>query len=442
VHQGLASASQDIGDIDTALKEYKKSVEISRQHGMIDYEMSSLVGLAWTMWWTPVRTMKDEVIRFYEEGIRRAREVGSKATESTILSFKGSYVSILGRRYPETERYKANEILAEAERMAGETGDQYAIFLNRSFRALSERWLGRPKKAIELTEGLVEALRGTSKLMSLPSLMSIRGLALAEYGQIEDGIELLRDGIDICEKLGGVLMLGRLYNTLGYCYAEIHHPERAWPFNLQSREIARKHMEQYPMGREVAGEHAAQADVNLMENLFDQGRMDEAWHRIEFCREEWESLNYDRNRDQRGSRMDYLAAQILLHRNDRGQAEVLIRENLERVREQNAKKREGGFLRLLGEVQIRRNESDNAVKNLNEAIFILKEVGNPRQLWLAHSSLASVYGQLDRLSEAREQWAMAAEVIHRTAKGVSNSELREGFLKAEPVRRILSKATS
>jgi predicted ATPase len=52
VHQGLAVASQDIGDIDTALKEYKKSVEISRQHGMIDHEMDGLDGLAWTMWWT------------------------------------------------------------------------------------------------------------------------------------------------------------------------------------------------------------------------------------------------------------------------------------------------------------------------------------------------------------------------------------------------------
>jgi class 3 adenylate cyclase/tetratricopeptide (TPR) repeat protein len=437
--QGLAAASQDVGDIDTASAEYRKSIEMTRRHGLIDYEMAGLSGLAWTMWWAPIATMKDEVIRFYEEAIARAREVGNKAVESRILTVKGLYIFLLGGRYHGLERYRGNEIIAEAERMALETGDQVAIVYNRVARGISERWLGRPKKAIELTDGLGEVLRSVFNLNQLPGLIFVRGTALAEIGRIEDGMKVLKDGIDICEKFGTAIWLGRLFNSLGYCYQEIHHPGLASSLNERSEEVARKLMEQYPMGRETAGEVAAQAKVNLMENLFDQGKSDEAWRLMQSFSEESKRDDYDRSRDQRESRMNYLAAQILLHRNDLGEAETLIRQNLERAREQQARKREGGFLRLLGEVQFRQGEMDNAIHSLNEAILILKEVGNPRQLWQAHASLASLFGGLGRMSEAKGQWGAGAELIQNTANGLSDNELRVGFLNAEPVRQILSK---
>jgi hypothetical protein len=68
----------------------------------------------------------------------------------------------------------------------------------------------------ELSEGLVEALRSMFNLNQVSGLMFIRGVALAEIGRIEDGMEVIKEGIGICEKLGGELMLGRLYNSLGY----------------------------------------------------------------------------------------------------------------------------------------------------------------------------------------------------------------------------------
>jgi class 3 adenylate cyclase/tetratricopeptide (TPR) repeat protein len=440
--RGLGAASQDIGDIDTALSEFRKAVEISRRGGLIEHEMSSLVGLAWAMWWTPISTMKDDVIEFFEEAIERAGEVGNKAVESQILSVKGIYISLLSRRYDGSGAYRGNQLMVDAERMALETGDPMAIFRNRGLRAVSERWLGRPRKAVELSEGLVEALRSMFNLNQVSGLMFIRGVALAEIGRIEDGMEVIKEGIGICEKLGGELMLGRLYNSLGYCYQEIYQPERAWNFNLRSEGVGHKLMEQYPMGREMAGEVVAQASVNLMENLFDQGKLEEAWHRLKSLEEKSKGGDYVRARDQRGSRMGYLAAQILVRRKELSQAEALIRKNLKRSREEHAKKREGGFLRLLGEVQFSHDEIDNAVNSLNEAILVLKEVGNPRQLWQAHVSLASGLAKHKHTSDAREHWGAAAEVIQNTANGLSDHELRAGFLAAKPIREILSKAGS
>jgi tetratricopeptide (TPR) repeat protein len=270
-------------------------------------------------------------------------------------------------------------------------------------------------------------------------LLNHRGMALAEIGRIEEAIAILKYGIDLAEKYGVVIRMGALFNTLGYCYSEIHHPDRAWGFNVKSAEISRGLAGQDSLGRRQFLEMAAQGSVNMMENLYDQGELEKAWSGMELLKEEAKSNDFDFFRYRWESRMNYLAVQILLWRNDFDQANFVIQENLERARKTHMRKREGGFSRLLGEVQIRRGESDNAITNISEAIAILKEVGNARQLWQAHASLASAFDKLGKSSEAREQWGAAAEVIQNLANGLSDRELREGFLQADPIRGTLSK---
>ena len=138
--------------------------------------------------------------------------------------------------------------------------------------------------------------------------------------------------------------------------------------------------------------------------------------------------------------MNYLLAQILLDKSDLDNASAIIEENLREVRQTHCRKREGAFLRLLGELRHRKGESGSAISSLREAIRILKGVANPRQLWQAHNSLAAVFYDLGRAAEAREQWGAAAATIQGLAEGLSDTDLREGFLNAKPIREILSKA--
>jgi tetratricopeptide (TPR) repeat protein len=379
---------------------------------------------------------REEAIKFYEEGVARVKEVGDKGAESQMLSTKGFYLAALGYRY---EGYN---MAVEAEGMAIQTGNPRAVVFTRGRRAIAERWLGRPGKTIELTEGMTEALGKMFNLNALSGLIFIRGLSLAEIGRIEDAFAALKHGIDLCEKFGGALHLGRLYNARGYCYSEIHNPEEAWKWNLKSEEIARNLMEQFPMGGPIAAEIVANANVNLMENLFDQGETEEAWDRIRSFEEESKSSDYYRSRDRWKARLDCLTSLILLQRDTIDEAEARIIRNLEISQREHTKKIEGRFLRLLGEVQMKRNEFENAISSMREAILILKEVGNPRQLWEVHASLASAYHKQRRLSEAGEQWGVAAEIIRKTGGGLSDRNLREGFLNTEPIRRILAKAGS
>jgi tetratricopeptide (TPR) repeat protein len=308
------------------------------------------------------------------------------------------------------------------------------------WRISAERWVGNPVKTVELTEGILDALREVSNLTVFSVGVFMRGLALAETGRIGEGITLIKEGIGICEKLGGMFFLARLYNCLGYCFSEILHPERAWLLNLESEKMARNQMLQHPVGRQAAAEVVAQANVNLIENLLDQGKQDEAWERIISLEQEANSDDFTNLRILWETRMQYLASQILLERNEMAHAEALIQENLERSKREHLKKNEGRFLRLLGEVQSKRNEPANAITTLNEAIRLLGEVENRRQLWQAHASLAATLAKSGRSVEARDRWGAAATVIHDTANGLSDTELKEGFLSAKPIKEILSKA--
>jgi hypothetical protein len=56
--------------------------------------------------------------------------------------------------------------------------------------------------------------------------------------------------------------------------------------------------------------------------------------------------------------------------------------------------------------------------------------------------VTSAFNKLGRSSKALKQWGAAVEVISGVANGLSDRELREGFLNAEPIREILSKAES
>ena len=127
---------------------------------------------------------------------------------------------------------------------------------------------------------------------------------------------VLKQGIDISEKFGAVFRLGALYNTLGYCYSEIVMPDQAWNYNQRAVEAVRAQMDQDTAGFRVYAEMHAQASVNLMENLFDQGKLEDACELMHTLKSISGTSDYDIARHVWESRMNYLAAQILLSKND------------------------------------------------------------------------------------------------------------------------------
>lgn len=429
IHTGLTDGYMEIGAVGKSVEACGKAIDLSRQHGFTEYEKQGLFANSFLMLQWPVKAQAERILK---EGISRAQEMGDKALESSILSSMSSRMILEGRPR------KAKQIHIEAEKMAAEAGDLEVITYARAIRSASERWFGRPQKTIELSEGIAEISREMFNMTAMSYAIFIRGIALAETGRIEEGIAILKDGIDVCEKFGVSIRLACLYNCLGYCYGEVHNIERAAALNKKGEEIARSLLIKYPMGRHQYAEMLAQSRINLMENYFDQGNLGEAWNGIQALKVEAKSEDFNWFRHQWESRMNYLAAQILLIRNDTAQADTIIQENLKLAKNKLLKKRQGCFLRLAGELLLKQNEFENAHNYLRKSIHLLEEVGNPRQLWQAYASLASAFHNAGRSSEARENWSLAAHLVNNTANRLSDNELKSGFLNADPIKSILS----
>jgi class 3 adenylate cyclase len=429
IYTGLTNAYIEIGAVGKSMEACRKAIDLSRQHGFTEYEKKNLFAYSFLMHMWPV---KAEAERILKEGIARAQEMGDKALESCILSSMGTRMILHGRPR------KAKQIHLEAERMAAEAGDPQVIAYARAHRSVTERWFGRPQKTIELTDGIAEIAREMFNMTGMSYVVFTRGIALAETGRIEEGISILKDGIDVCEKFGVSIRLACLYNCLGYCYSEIHNIERAAALNKKGAEIARSLLIKYPMARHQNAEMLAQSHINLMENYFDQGNLDGAWNGIQALKAEAKGEDFNWFRHQWETRMNYLAAQILLSRNDTSQADAIIQENLKLVKDKLLKKRQGCFLRLAGELLLKQNDFENALNYLRESMHLLEEVGNPRQLWQAYASLASAFHNAGRSGEARENWGQAANLINNTADRLSDNELKTGFLNSDPIKGILS----
>jgi class 3 adenylate cyclase/tetratricopeptide (TPR) repeat protein len=165
LHQGKALACLDMGNFDEAVEGFQKAIELCQSHGLIDHERASLAEVNYLMYMWPI---KEEAERAYQVGMTRARELNDKGLEGSILGCRGI------RAAWEGQPYEGHQMVIEGERLAMEAGDPRWIASVRTLRALTGRWLGRPAKTIELTEGLVEAAGMSSSLSGLSRYLDSR----------------------------------------------------------------------------------------------------------------------------------------------------------------------------------------------------------------------------------------------------------------------------
>ena len=104
------------------------------------------------------------------------------------------------------------------------------------------------------------------------------------------------------------------------------NPNGHGEFNLEGEKTARQFLDKSPTARILYAEITAQANVNVMENLFDMGKVNDAYQRLKSFEKETQSKDFAMNRFMWELRMYYLEILILLHRNEVGKAESLTQK--------------------------------------------------------------------------------------------------------------------
>jgi tetratricopeptide (TPR) repeat protein len=82
-------------------------------------------------------------------------------------------------------------------------------------------------------------------------------------------------------------------------------------------------------------------------------------------------------------------------------------------------------------------DTQRAIDHLHEAEALAEKIGLPGELWQIQSRIGDLHEGLGEAEEAREAFSRAAQNLRMLAGKIGDEKLREGFLAAPQVRRVL-----
>ena len=82
-------------------------------------------------------------------------------------------------------------------------------------------------------------------------------------------------------------------------------------------------------------------------------------------------------------------------------------------------------------------DTEGAARHLREAEALAEEIGLPSELWQIGAALGELHEERGEQEKARASFARAGEALEALAGRIRDEELREGFLSAPQVRRVL-----
>jgi tetratricopeptide (TPR) repeat protein len=97
------------------------------------------------------------------------------------------------------------------------------------------------------------------------------------------------------------------------------------------------------------------------------------------------------------------------------------------------------YVRALAVLDEWEGDTEGALGPLRKAEALAEEIGLPGELWQVRARIGELYERRGDAGKAREAFSRAAQILGRLAEKVDNEELRDSFLSAPQVRRVLQR---
>jgi tetratricopeptide (TPR) repeat protein len=245
------------------------------------------------------------------------------------------------------------------------------------------------------------------------------GIGLVESGEYEEALELSRRGAELARKLQNVFLLWHNLDYLGRAHEALQDLERAGRV--------------YEEALKLGGALGPQYEVYSSAKLCAVAALSEDWE---------EAYAHALKAHEARTFFDVLGGLYLHHEVEalvRGGDERLAREEVRRFAERaevNERNRIA-YLRSLAVLSEFEGDTQKAIDHLHEARTLAQKIGLPKELWQIQSRIGELYEQRGETGEARKAFSGAAQTLRMLAEKIGDEELREGFLSAPRVRRVL-----
>jgi DNA-binding SARP family transcriptional activator/tetratricopeptide (TPR) repeat protein len=310
---------------------------------------------------------------------------------------------------------------------------------------------GHPSMVVGVM-GLSASWRAGNKALQIQCLTYL-ALVRAYQGRVEEGMTIAREARAISKALPERMETMSLY-ALGVGFQGAGEYEEALALARRGTERAREVRDTFLLASNLVrlGE-AHEVLQNLeearaaYEEAVDLGHY-EAYSYARFCvlavlSEDWQvAHNHARRAHEVGMFFHpmfsihlHCEVEALLRAGDEG----LAREEARRFAERAwANERDRmSYLRSLAVLSEWEGDTKKAIDHLHEAEALAERLGPPGELWQIRAKIGELHERLGEVGEVREAFSRASQTLRALAAKIKDEGLRESFLSAPRVRRVL-----
>jgi predicted ATPase/DNA-binding XRE family transcriptional regulator len=298
-------------------------------------------------------------------------------------------------------------------------------------------WAGRYDDALALLERWRGAVETSHQIILLMWHKWEAAIACGGKGDYALALALLDEVLDICTRVGESLVAARAANTAGWIRGELQDYQRALELNTQSLEVAST--------IEFADtEVRNNALLNLGDCLVALGRPDEAEEHFQAVErvvrhpsseDRWLLWRYAQH-------LFHSYGELWLARGELNKALSYADECLELAESSVSRKNIVKGRRLRAQVFLAQGSLSEAEVELERALAMAYEVGNPPQLWKTLMTVGELRQAQDRPGAAQQAYQEALSVVEQVAIGIRDEALHTTFLTSPYVQHIRQRATA
>ncbi|MDP8927234.1 MAG: AAA family ATPase [Actinomycetota bacterium] len=411
-----------IADLDAAIDDFDRLRNIALRLGdrRLEGRALALRGLT---------ELQAHDLELSEDTLRAALAIGEEGFEDVRLL--ASIVLGLGLTISNRQA-EAEAFVALASELVEEVDDAFARAW-WGFSAFRPHWAGRFDQALAQLERWRPAVEASGSATIKVANRWVEGLARGARGEYERALALIHEVVEEAEQLGEVPFRARAVNSIGWVYGELQDHERALEWSRRGVEAAQ---------RIDAPDHEIEgnARLNVGDALLALGRLDEA-------EEQFAAVErIARDPSPAGRFMLWRYSQHLFHsygelwlaRGDADKALAYAGECLELAIQSDSRKNIVKGRRLRGEALLAQEKLDEAEQELQTALGVAQQIGNPTQLWKTDAALGRLRTAQGRVEEARDSYQQALDVIAGVAAGLNDETLRTVLLSSEQTQTVRS----
>ncbi len=297
------------------------------------------------------------------------------------------------------------------------------------FASMLENWKRRYEAAAKRAKEWRDLSPETPQIMVL-HVRWTEALTNAGAGNYREAIELLHGIVADCERIGEIAVRARALNTLGWIYCELQDHSRSIEYNHRGVETALEEGEE--------PEKISNARLNWADALMALGRFDEAETiftgmealiRNPKPRDRWMHWRFSQH-------FFHSSGELCLVRGGYDAAFSLANECLQLAEQSSSQKYVVKARRLRAQVQLAQREFGAATLDLETAIQLAVDLGNPPQLWKSYAAMGELLNAQNKRTEAMQVFRHGETVLDKVARGLTDESLRKTFLDSPEVQSI------